>query len=207
MTEPKILVLDHHGHGKNHERTMNIACAVVITVVVLAMIVATIVYFCSQKKNGQEGSATQTGLKQMPTQPVKTVTKQTNFGQVPTNGATPSSIPPFGAPVMSNPPPVPGIPVPKLSQQDEAALAKSGQLKAVKNYAQGQRNAYLKAIDRTYVPSPQPLHRGDYDPYVRNDEMQYQRQTKMLQQGPKQNFNQSEQYYDVVERNQVTPLL
>ena len=61
MPEHKILVLGEHSNGllggdkadaRHHERGMNIACGVVIAVVIIAMIVATVVYFCVNKQDG-----------------------------------------------------------------------------------------------------------------------------------------------------------
>ena len=132
-----VLLLGEHSRGHEHgrERAMNIACGVVIAIVIIAMIVATVVYFCVGKDTKDSATAPSTHTKKVAE--VKTMKEShvlpgpkpasTGFGQVPTHAA----------------PKVEGPIFPKLSAEDERELAKTHQLAAVKNYAQGQRNSIL----------------------------------------------------------------
>lgn len=202
MDAPKILVVEDiqtggRRGGMGRERSMNIACAVVITVVVVAMVIATIVYFCTNKSSGGGSDVSDMST------PVVNAMKA---GNVPTAGAAPSSIPKHGVPKLAPPMPHAGLPVPMLNSADQAALAASGQLGIVKNHAQGHKNSYLRAIDRTHVARRRPIHRGDYQPFVRQDEEQFQRQTQQLKANPPQ-FNHSEQMSDLFDDNVVSELM
>lgn len=200
MPEHKILVLGEHARGHDHgrERAMNIACGVVIAIVIIAMIVATVIYFCAGKNSTT--STTQTSSVELDgkeaTPQVKAM-KQTDqrlpgpkptasaFGQVPTQPA----------------PHVDGPLFPRLSAEDERELAKTHQLAAVKNYAQGQRNSILTDPKYRMMHDKPPIFRtADFFPYRgKEDERMYQVQTNQVREH-KTPFNQTDDYWSLQER-------
>jgi hypothetical protein len=203
MPKHKILVLGEHSHGKgpNHERAMNIACGVVIAVVIVAMIVATIVYFCVQKSGDGGGGGFGVGAKKVSgpvPAPVVNTTKHATPGTAGTAGivgpADNSKAARFGQVPMGQAPATDGILFPRLSAQDERELAKTHQLSAVKNYAQGQRNAILSDMKYNMIHDEPPLFgTADFFPYRgKEDERMYQLQTEQARKY-RNDFNLSDQ--------------
>ena len=176
---------------------MNIACGVVIAVVIVAMIVATIVYFCVQKNGGGGGGGVGVGAKKVsgpvpPVAPVVNATKHAAQGIVgPADNSKPAR---FGEVPMGQAPATDGILFPRLSAQDERELAKTHQLSAVKNYAQGQRNAILSDMKYNMVHDEPPLFgTADFFPYRgKEDERMYQLQTEQARKY-RNDFNLSDQ--------------
>lgn len=199
MPEHKILVLGEHARGSEHgrERAMNIACGVVIAIVIVAMIVATVVYFCVGKGGGYGVDATdQSGVGAKKVTEVKAMKQDSRllpgrqphasaFGQVPTQPA----------------PRVDGPLFPRLSAEDERELAKTHQLAAVKNYAQGQQNAILTDPKYAMHHDKPPIFRtADFFPYRgKEDERMYQVQTDQVRRH-KTPFNQTDDYHSLHER-------
>ena len=197
MPERHVLLLGEHSHGHEHgrERAMNIACGVVIAIVIIAMIVATIVYFCVGKDGGggQTNDASQTATKK-----VAEVKTMKNSHVLP--GPKPSSSS-FGQVPVHEAPKVEGPIFPKLSAEDERELAKTHQLSAVKNYAQGQRNSILTDMKYQMIHDKPPIFRtADFFPYRgKEDEKMYQLQTDQARRF-KTNFNQTDDFWSLQER-------
>ena len=190
-----VLLLGEHSRGHEHgrERAMNIACGVVIAIVIIAMIVATIVYFCVGKDTKAYATAPSTDTKKVAE--VKTMKQSqvlpgpkpssSSFGQVPVHAA----------------PKVDGPIFPKLSAEDERELAKTHQLAAVKNYAQGQRNSILTDMKYQMIHDKPPIFRtADFFPYRgKEDEKMYQLQTEQARKY-KTDFNQTDDFWALQER-------
>jgi hypothetical protein len=191
MPEHKILVLGDHGHGHSHhdpQRSMNIACAVVITVVVIAMVIATIVYFCVNKPSGGGGGPT------------------AQLGKV----ATPLDTPAMPIVQMAHEPQAQnqGIIFPKMDKDTEEELRASYQLDAVKNYANGQKNAIINDPKYSMIHDYPPLHKlgsAFVSARPKEDEMLFQAQTRQAKKFGEQ-FNQSEDQVLLRERN-IVPYL
>jgi hypothetical protein len=202
----KILVLGDHGKPGHADpnRAMNIACAVVICVVVLAMIAATIVYFVVNRKDAglvpthyvRPGTPTPTSL--ISKSALRATPAPT--GPAPTN---PSAIDQFGAVQSADFRGAPsGVTFPTLSAADSAELAKSHQLEAVKNYASGQKNAILNDMKYSMTgPEPTLFKGATYFPYRgKEDELMYQAQTREAKKYADQ-FNQSDALTRLREKN------
>ena len=195
MPQQHVLLLGEHSHGHEHgrERAMNIACGVVIAIVIIAMIVATIVYFCVGKDTKYSATAPPTGTKKVAE--VKTM-KQTHV----LPGPKPSSSS-FGQVPVHEAPKVEGPIFPKLSAEDERELAKTHQLSAVKNYAQGQRNSILTDMKYQMINDKPPIFRtADFFPYRgKEDEKMFKIQTERAR-NYKTDFNQTDDFWSLQER-------
>lgn len=223
MPEHKILVLGDHGRRHDPQRAMNIACIVVICVVVVAMIVATIVYFCVNKKDGFIGANInhQTGGFKPPKsglsasapasasskkdEPPHRMVQMSKHGGM-AAGASPSSIPQYGAPQLG--PEREGIIFPKMSKEDEAELRASYQLDLVKNYAKGKVQAVLNDPKYSMIGDLPPLHKlgSKYiSPRPKEDELLFQAQTRQAKANPPE-YNRSEEMAMLIEHN-VVPYL
>ena len=191
---------------KQHDpqRAMNIACAVVITVVVVAMVVATIVYFCTGKDSGSGGGGGGGGGGQGYEAPIRPaqMSKQGSIAGKPVGTMAQHSAPQLG-------PAREGVIFPKLTKEDEMELAQSYQLKAVKNYAQGQKNAILSDPKYSQIYDLPPLHKEGSD-FVsarpKEDELLFQAQSRQVKQQPEVPFNMTEHYHLLREKN-VVPYL
>ena len=197
MPKQQVLLLGEHSHGHEHgsERAMNIACGVVIAIVIIAMIVATVVYFCVGKDGGGGTGVDVTHTDTKKVAEVKTMKQShvlpgpkpssSGFGQVPTHAA-----PKIDGPIF-----------PKLSAEDERELAKTHQLAAVKNYAQGQRNSILTDMKYQMMHDKPPIFRtADFFPYRgKEDEKMYQLQTEQARKY-KTDFNQTDDFWSLQER-------
>lgn len=206
MPEHKILVLGEHSNGllggdkadaRHHERGMNIACGVVIAVVIIAMIVATVVYFCVNKQDGGSVGVPR-GTKAHPlyVEEVKAAKQQESLMAGPKPSASA-----FGQVPVHQAPRVEGPLFPRLSAEDERELAKTHQLAAVKNYAQGQKNAILSDMKYNMIHDQPPIFRtADFFPYRgKEDEKMYQVQTEQARKY-RTPFNQSDDLWALQEK-------
>ena len=211
MPEHKILVLGEHSNGllggdkadaRHHERGMNIACGVVIAVVIIAMIVATVVYFCVNKQDGGSVSVPGESAKDplyvadVPAPKSELAKKQESLMAGPKPSASA-----FGQVPVHQAPRVEGPLFPRLSAEDERELAKTHQLAAVKNYAQGQKNAILSDMKYNMIHDQPPIFRtADFFPYRgKEDEKMYQVQTEQARKY-RTPFNQSDDLWALQEK-------
>lgn len=172
---------------------MNIACGAVILIVIVAMLIATIVYFVVNNKGSGGLDKTDVSAKkhrtQLSTSRVPQSQPQSRFAQ-----------PQLGQPMNPQAPPMPN-----LSQQDEEYLKKSGQLQHVQNFDSRKRQALLQAIDRRQEQPVPSIHKGrDYDSISRGDAKYMRMQTAQLLRNKNTfPFNLDESHRQLLQNNEV----